>query len=81
MKVMLRENIDSLGKRGEVVEVAPGYARNYLLPRGLAVAVTSTNLKMIEMQQRKLRKQLEKEMSSFKAVSYTHLTLPTTPYV
>ncbi|HDJ23480.1 MAG TPA: 50S ribosomal protein L9 [Candidatus Aminicenantes bacterium] len=69
MKVMLRENIDSLGKRGEVVEVAPGYARNYLLPRGLAVAVTSTNLKMIEMQQRKLRKQLEKEMSSFKELA------------
>lgn len=69
MKVLLRENIDGLGKRGDVVEVAPGYGRNYLLPRGLAVQVTSTNMKMIEMQQKALRKKLEKEMSSFKELA------------
>ena len=69
MKVMLRENIDNLGQRGDIVEVKPGYARNYLLPKGLAVAVTASNLKMIEMQQKALRKKLEEELSSFKELA------------
>ncbi|RLE04617.1 MAG: 50S ribosomal protein L9 [Candidatus Aminicenantes bacterium] len=69
MKIMLRENIENLGKRGDIVEVAPGYARNYLLPRKLALEVTPTNMKMIEMQQRALRKKLEKELSSYQEMA------------
>ena len=42
MEVILREHVDNLGKRGDVVKVAEGYARNYLLPRKLALAVTET---------------------------------------
>ena len=48
MEVILREHVDNLGKRGEVVKVAAGYARNYLLPRKLALAVTEANRRQIE---------------------------------
>lgn len=48
MEVILREHVDNVGKRGEVVKVADGFARNYLLPRKLALPVTPGNLKHIE---------------------------------
>ena len=48
MQIILQEDIDKLGHRGDVVEVKPGYARNYLLPRKLAVEATTGNLKAIE---------------------------------
>ena len=48
MEVILREHVDNLGRRGEVVKVASGYARNYLLPRKLALAVTEGNKRQIE---------------------------------
>ena len=48
MEVILREHIDSLGRRGEVVKVANGYARNYLLPRKMALVVNEANKKQIE---------------------------------
>jgi large subunit ribosomal protein L9 len=52
MEVILREHIDNLGRRGDVVKVAPGYARNYLLPRKLALAVTETNKRQIEREKK-----------------------------
>ena len=48
MEVILRETVDNLGKRGEIVKVAAGYARNYLLPRKLALPVTAGNRKHVE---------------------------------
>jgi large subunit ribosomal protein L9 len=48
MEVILREHVEHLGNRGEVVKVADGYARNYLLPRKLALLVTDGNKKQIE---------------------------------
>jgi large subunit ribosomal protein L9 len=48
MEVILREHVDNLGRRGDVVKVAEGYARNYLLPRKLALAVTEVNKRQIE---------------------------------
>jgi large subunit ribosomal protein L9 len=48
MEVILREHVDNLGRRGDVVKVAEGYARNYLLPRKLALAVTIANKRQIE---------------------------------
>jgi large subunit ribosomal protein L9 len=48
MEVILREHVDNLGRRGDVVKVAEGYARNYLLPRKLALAVTENNRRQIE---------------------------------
>ena len=54
MEVILREHVDNLGRRGEVVKVADGYARNYLLPRKLALLVTAGNRKQIEREREKL---------------------------
>jgi large subunit ribosomal protein L9 len=48
IEVILKEHVEHLGERGDVVKVAPGYARNYLLPRKLALAVTAANKKQIE---------------------------------
>jgi len=60
MEVILREDIDKLGSRGEVVKVAPGYARNFLLPKRLAVAATPSNKKIVEQErQAHLRKEVK----------------------
>ena len=63
MEVILREHIDNLGRRGDVVKVAEGYARNYLLPRKLALAVTEANKRQIE-RERKLAEVREAEEKS-----------------
>jgi large subunit ribosomal protein L9 len=52
MEVILREHVDNLGRRGDVVKVAEGYARNYLLPRKLALAVTDANKRQIERERK-----------------------------
>jgi len=53
MEVILRDHVDNLGRRGEVVKVADGYARNYLLPRKLALLATAGNKKQIERERAK----------------------------
>jgi large subunit ribosomal protein L9 len=58
MDIILREDVDKLGTRGQVVKVAAGYARNFLLPRRLAVAATDSNKKIVEQErQGHLRKE------------------------
>jgi len=58
MEVILREDVEKLGSRGEVVKVAAGYARNFLLPKKLAVAATGSNKKIVEQErQAHLRKE------------------------
>jgi len=52
VKIILREHVDHLGERGEIVTVTPGYARNFLLPKGLAYLATPGNIKQIEHQRR-----------------------------
>jgi len=52
MEVILREHVENLGRRGDVVKVAEGYARNYLLPRKLALAVTEHNRRQIERERK-----------------------------
>ena len=52
MEVILREHVDNLGRRGYIVRVTPGYARNYLLPRKLALAVTDNNKRQIEREKK-----------------------------
>jgi large subunit ribosomal protein L9 len=52
MEVILREHVDNLGRRGEIVKVAAGYARNYLLPRKLALPATEGNKKHVERERR-----------------------------
>ena len=53
IEVILREHVEHLGRRGEIVKVASGYARNYLLPRKLALAVTDENKRQIERERAK----------------------------
>jgi large subunit ribosomal protein L9 len=50
MEIILREDVDKLGQRGDMVKVTAGYARNFLLPRNLAVAATESNKKIVEQQ-------------------------------
>jgi large subunit ribosomal protein L9 len=52
MEIILREHVDNLGRRGDVVKVADGYARNYLLPRKLALPVTEHNRRQIERERK-----------------------------
>src|SRR5438874_11093554 len=61
MEVILRETIDSLGRAGQVVKVADGYARNYLLPRKLAYLATPGNLKVIEFERKSLLRREAKQ--------------------
>ena len=63
-KVLLREDVDDLGARGEIVRVRAGYARNYLLPRNLAVEATAGNVKGIEAERAALLKKEAKERST-----------------
>lgn len=55
-RILLREDVDDLGARGEIVRVRAGYARNYLLPRKLAVEATTSNVKQIELERAALLK-------------------------
>jgi large subunit ribosomal protein L9 len=68
-KVLLREDVDDLGSRGEIVRVRAGYARNYLLPRRLAVEATSGNVKGIEQERSALLKKEAKERATAEAQS------------
>jgi large subunit ribosomal protein L9 len=62
MEVILREDIDKLGQRGQAVKVAAGYARNFLLPRRLAVAATASNKKIVEQErQAHLRREAKQQ--------------------
>lgn len=65
MRVILRENIENLGKKGDIVKISPGYGRNFLIPKKMAVEVTPTNAKMIAIEQASLQKGLEQEMSTY----------------
>lgn len=68
-KVLLRVDVDDLGARGEIVRVRAGYARNYLLPRKLAVEATAGNVKGIESERTALLKKEAKERSTAEAQS------------
>jgi large subunit ribosomal protein L9 len=61
MKVLLTETVDNLGSAGEVKKVADGYARNFLIPKGLAVPVTAGVLKQAELQRQAKAKRQERE--------------------
>src|SRR6266508_2230754 len=69
MQIVLKEDIDKLGRRGEVVKVANGYARNYLLPLGKALPATPGNLKVIEREKRRYLVRLSKEKEENESVS------------
>src|SRR6266702_4260113 len=66
MKVILRENIETLGHIGDIVKVAPGYARNYLLPKGLAIEATEKNAKALDHTMRQLAYKKNKVLEAAK---------------
>ncbi len=69
VKVILTGDVKGVGQAGALVEVADGYARNYLIPRGLAVAATGGTLKGIQAQQQQIRRRLEKELQRARALA------------
>ncbi|KJS86978.1 MAG: 50S ribosomal protein L9 [Peptococcaceae bacterium BICA1-8] len=64
MKVILQEDIKTLGKKGQVIEVKEGYARNYLLPKKLAVEATQGNVKELDRQKKNMEQRAEKEQQA-----------------
>ena len=69
MEVILRDHVENVGRRGEVVKVADGYARNYLLPRKLALLATPGNLKQVERERVKLDAKEAEEKSAAEAIA------------
>ena len=69
MEVILREDVDKLGRRGDVVKVAEGYGRNFLLPRGLAMAVSDANKAMIAKERKAHDLRAAKEKAEFESVA------------
>jgi large subunit ribosomal protein L9 len=69
MKLILKENIENLGHIGDIVKVAPGYGRNYLLPKGLAIVANEKNQKAIEHAKRHLEYKKNKVLEEAKAIA------------
>ena len=69
MKLILTEDVPSLGSIGAIVNVKDGYARNYLLPRGIAVPANESNTKQLEHQKRVLNARREKVLAEKKALA------------
>ncbi len=67
MKVLLRRNVTNLGKIGQLVEVKPGYARNFLLPQRLAVAPTEANVKAVEAEKEEYLKEVARQKAQLEA--------------
>ena len=68
MKVILKEDVQNLGQQGDVVEVKPGYARNYLMPQKLAILFTKQQKKSIEEAQIVEKRKLEREKDQLESV-------------
>ncbi len=69
MEVILKESIKSLGSAGDIVNVADGYARNYLIPQGKAVIATTKNIKQLERQQEAIRKKAAQIKADLEALA------------
>jgi len=68
MKIILRTDVDNLGRLGEQVAVKPGYARNYLIPQGMAMPATKANLKQFETERRKLQAKVDAAKAEAEAI-------------
>ena len=67
MKVILNADVKGQGKKGEMIEVSEGYARNYLLPRNLAVKATADNMNALKLKEQAKKAQMEREKEQAKA--------------
>lgn len=68
VNIILKENVEGLGIIGDLVAVKPGYARNYLVPKGLAIVANERNVKELEHQKRQLARKLEKVTQDAEAI-------------
>ena len=69
MELILRDDVEKVGRRGDVVKVKDGYARNFLLPRGLGMPVNATNKAMVEKEKKASLARLAKEKAEFEALA------------
>jgi large subunit ribosomal protein L9 len=69
MQLVLTENVPNLGQQGDVVEVKPGYGRNYLVPRGMATVPTAHNLRLLERYKIRVKQALDARIADLKALS------------
>ena len=65
MKVILKQDVENVGRKGDLINVSAGYGRNFLLPRKLALEVTPSNMKMVEIERQALKKKAEQERLSY----------------
>ena len=75
MELILRDDVEKLGRRGEIVKVKNGFARNFLLPRGLGMPVTAANKAMIDKEQKSHLARLAKEKAEFEQLAERVATL------
>lgn len=61
MKVILKQDVESLGKIGEIVDVKPGYARNYLIPKGMGMIATDKNIRRLQVEQQQSQLKMTKD--------------------
>lgn len=69
MKVILKEDVQGLGKAGQIINVKDGYARNYLLPKGLALIADEKNLKALELQKKKFEQEAKKKRQDAESIA------------
>ncbi len=75
MKVVLKDDVKNVGKIGQVVDVADGYARNYLVPRGLAVEANTKNIKSLEHEKRTIQEKAKKIKNSTQDLAHKISTM------
>jgi large subunit ribosomal protein L9 len=68
MKVILREDVDSLGKMGNIIKVSDGHARNFLIPKGLAIEASVKNMRTLEHEKKEISQRAEKERKKAEAL-------------
>ena len=69
IKLILKQDVDKLGKTGEIVKVKDGYGRNFLLPKGLALEASSANLQKLQQQQHQKDAQIKRQKEEFQALA------------
>ena len=68
MRLILKQDVEKVGRRGDLVDVTPGFGRNFLIPKKLALEVTASNVKMVEIEKQSLKKKADVERQSFQSL-------------